>query len=176
MAQEFCIENDLCSREKKKKKKKQKKNKGEGKGRPKKGSKAQVDPGSVPPDVAQKRGMIEQARKLGLPTEKLREKVRGAESSLAAAWNLPVQPSNQFSSTRCRSCRCYPMSSTRSWQLHGRALKKDRRSCGDTISFFVPTLGMMQHLWYGAPSGRLLVVPTYSTNPSATRAPLGYSS
>ena len=85
MAQEFCTENDLCSREKKKKKKKkQKKTKSDGKGKPKKGSKVPVEPGSVKADVAQKREMIEQARKRGLPPEQLREKVRRAELSVVA--------------------------------------------------------------------------------------------
>ena len=86
MAQEFCTENDLCSREKKKKKKKQKKQKtkSDGKSKPKKGSKAPVEPESVQADVAQKREMIEQARKRGLPPEQLREKVRRVELRLAA--------------------------------------------------------------------------------------------
>lgn len=37
-----------------------------------------------------------------------------------------------YTYARCRSCRCYPMSSMRNWRPHGHARKKDKRSCGDT--------------------------------------------
>ena len=88
MAQEFCVENDICSREKHKKKKtkkkKKQKQKNERTGKPKQPSKTPVEPTTVQPDMAQKAEIIEQARKRGLPPEQMREKVRNANSRSTA--------------------------------------------------------------------------------------------
>eukprot|EP01043_Picozoa_sp_COSAG02_P038849 COSAG02_NODE_3026_length_7517_cov_4.200593_8_plen_143_part_00 len=82
MAQEFCVENDLCSREKKNQKKKKNKTKkgkkNERKAKPKKSRKAPVEPTTVQADMAQKREIVEQARKRGVSPGQMREKVRNA--------------------------------------------------------------------------------------------------
>lgn len=85
MAQEFCTENDLCTRGKKKaKKKKQPKTKqkqttqkSKEKTKPKKGTEAATGLG----DMDRKLKILEQAREQGLSTEQTREKVNG-ESEL----------------------------------------------------------------------------------------------
>ena len=86
MAQEFCTENEICTRDKKKSKKKKnkkakkdkpEKSKGTGKGKGKaKTGETTEDRGPLQAALRKKRELIEQARKQGMKPEQLREKVR----------------------------------------------------------------------------------------------------